>query len=485
MIILNFSFIGNVSAEGTENLGTIGGCLPSLDAISKKTVGFNVKFYNYHWLSYNDATNRGSPDLTTYATPAYYNGGYLEQGQFGETNGAISFDYTFNLPSSQSLQAVKGQLPSGYNYDQPVYLTNWTFVATGYFLPTISGSYKFTIGYVDDLAIVSIGGGTAYDCCMASDSSEYLKSYQINSIWSSSGPTGVNNLVIDLVAGVYYPIRLFHTNRQWAGGLTFGYTDPNGNYTNYWNNTVYTLPDAEEVCNATTVTTTVPWGQSYTTTKTTVQPITISSTTKEVINVIVETPQVVSTTTKKWTGSFTSTYATSLFTTTRSDGVSITSTVIYVETPNDESTTYTPWTGAFTSTIGTSVTTSIGSDGIPTTSTIYTVETPTSNDVSTTYTPWTGAFTSTIGTSVTTSIGSDGIPTTSTIYTVETPEVDAASTTYTPWTGAFTSTIGTSVTTSIGSDGIPTTSTIYTVETPTSNDYWIRRYSNHIYDLHS
>ncbi|SSD61014.1 uncharacterized protein SCODWIG_02775 [Saccharomycodes ludwigii] len=139
-----------------------------------------------------------------------------------------------------------------------------------------------------------------------------------------------------------------------------------------------------------------------------------------------------------------------------------------------------PWTGTFTSTYTTSVLTSTDSNSNIIKSTVVYVETPEFEGTTTTYTSWTGTYTSTIGTSVTTSVGSDGITTTSTIYTVETPEAKHTTTTYKPWTGTYTSTIGTSVTTSIGSNGIPTTSTIYTCY----HQHWFRWYSNYLYYLH-
>ncbi|SSD62028.1 uncharacterized protein SCODWIG_03790 [Saccharomycodes ludwigii] len=321
---------------GKRKLMNFEGCLPSTDAILQKTVGFNVKFY-YYYLSYNYDIEPQCVSIDGAENiPSNYNdGGYAAAGLLGETNGATSLNYNFTPPINNLCLAQEASLPAGFNYDQQITLTNWTFVATAYFLPTISGNYNFTLGYVDDYAIFSIGGGTAYDCCMQDSTPATSQSYQIYSQWNFTGPTGINNIQVDLVAGIFYPIRILHYNIGNKGAITVGYTDPNGEYHDDWTNAIYTLPDSDEVCNATTITTTVPWKGSYTTTITTVETIYTGSTTTTDILLIVETPEV--------------------------DAVT---------------TTYTPWTGAFVTTIGTSVTTVIGSDGLPTTSTIYTVETP-------------------------------------------------------------------------------------------------------------
>ncbi|SSD62234.1 uncharacterized protein SCODWIG_03997 [Saccharomycodes ludwigii] len=332
-------------------------------------MGFHVQFYHYNYLTYNPKTNTGTADWDTYVSSEYINGGFVDYGMFGETYGATNLTYEF-VPDNTNVALQLGTLPPGFDYSTPFYLTNWTFLATGYFVPPTTGVYTIYLDYIDDLGVVSFGADAAFRCCLQNSTSITPRSYQIDSLWSSSGPTGVNQVSVALYAGVYYPLRVFYVNRQNIGGINFGYTDPDGVYHNDWSEVVYNFEDASETCDA----------------------------------------------------------------------------------PSANTTTYKPWTGTYTSTIATSVLTTTGSDGIPTTSTIYTVETPDMRATTTTYTPWTGTFTSTIGTSVITSIGSDGKPTISTVYTVETPEADAVTTTYTPWTGAFTSTIGTSVTTSIGSD---------------------------------
>ncbi|SSD61012.1 uncharacterized protein SCODWIG_02773 [Saccharomycodes ludwigii] len=521
-----FSPSSYVSAIGIATDGTVNGCNPDSSAISSRTSGFQVKFYNYNWLSYSISAITGTPDRTTYLEDSYIEGGYVDQGMFAQVNDATNLTYLFELPAGYVNIAVEGTLPSGFGYTEEFFLTNWAMVATGYFVPPVSGSYLIQLQYVDDLGIVSLGAGIAFDCCMESGTSISIETYQVYSLWTANGPSGTNQIQVDLIAGVYYPIRLFYVNTNNDGGLELGYTGPDGVYHNEWDDIVFNMADSSEVCDAPVVTTTVGWSQNITSTYTTTTVVTSkSSTITENIVIIetpdadvsstttqqwtgtytttyatsittyvgadgfttlstlyyVETPAEISTTTNEWTGTYTSTYSTGVTTIVGSDGLPTTSTLIYIETPAEISTTTMEWTGTYTSTYSTGVTTIVGSDGFSTTSTLIYIETPEAKDTTTTYTPWTGTYTSTIGTSVTTSVGSDGIPTTSTIYTVETPEVEGTTTTYTPWTGTYTSTIGTSVTTSIGSDGIPTTSTIYTCY----YQYWIRWYSNYLHYLHS
>ncbi|SSD61491.1 uncharacterized protein SCODWIG_03252 [Saccharomycodes ludwigii] len=335
-----------------------GGCIPTVFERSAEKMGFHVQFYHYNFLSYNAKTNTGVPDLKTYVSSEYINGGFADYGMFGETYSATNLSFKF-VPNDVYKALQKATLPPGFAYSEPFYLTNWTFLATGYFVPPTTGVYKIGIEYIDDLGIVSFGANSAFECCLQHSTSTTPQSYQISSLWSSSGPSGVNEVSVTLNAGIYYPLRIFYVNRQNIAGMNFGYTDPDGVYHNDWSEVIYNFKDSDASCDA-------PSGNS--------------------------------TTYIPWTGSVTSTIGTSIFTTTGSDHTPTTSTIYTVETPehNGATTTYTPWTGSVTSTIGTSVFTTTGSDGIPTTSTIYTVETPEHNGATTTYTPWTGSVTSTI-----------------------------------------------------------------------------------------
>ncbi|SCV99690.1 LAFE_0B00364g1_1 [Lachancea fermentati] len=162
-----------------------------------------------------------------------------------------------------------------------------------------------------------------------------------------------------------------------------------------------------------------------------------------------------STTTKPWTGTATSTFSTSIFTFTGSDGLQTTETIYYVGTPL--STTTEPWTGTKTSTT-TGVIDVTNSDGKVVTTTVVIVETP----LSTTTVPWTGTVTSTT-TGLVGITGTDGSTTPTTLVIVETP----LSTTTVPWTGTITSTT-TGLVDITGTDGSTTPTTLVIVETPLS-----------------
>ncbi|SSD61959.1 uncharacterized protein SCODWIG_03720 [Saccharomycodes ludwigii] len=349
-----------------------GGCNP----ISKPSNGFKVR-----WFPYNIY------DTTTYTSREYMAYGYYQNSKpYHEQNGITSViiqsgfpcQYNENDPSQYYLcngepdqQGTNWHCPYQYGHDAtlcyndnqlpytlPVIFdynttfTNFTMELTGYFLAPQTGSYTFTLGYVDDSAGL-LFGENAFGCCQQNDITASTTNFLVDAI--KNWHVGIQNYAVAKItmnAGSYYPIRIVFSNAITKASLFFTISLPDGTLLDDMTNYIFTFDEEESYC---------PAAEDVTTTYT------------------------------PWTGTYTSTIGTSLTTSIGSDGIPTTSTIYTVETPEVEgtTTTYTPWTGTYTSTIGTSVTTSVGSDGIPTTSTIYTVETPEVEGTTTTYTPWT------------------------------------------------------------------------------------------------
>ncbi|BAP72130.1 flocculation protein FLO9 [Kluyveromyces marxianus] len=457
-----------------SNADSINGCAPKKDSPVK---GFDISYYHYPMIP-----SKGSNKCFTF-DPVYVQYNYLHGdyqtyggGLLGTSKGVT--DLSFSLGERDSCNPpVNGKLPANYNFNDPITITNFSMLITGYFYAQKSGEYEFSLDYVDDLSYVNIGAGKAFDCCHKQISVTDPGPFDLSTIWPKTSDTAT----VTLLEGFYYPLRIFYINRQSLAELKISFKDPDGIVHHNFDGYIYSVPDGHE-CPAIITTTTIPWTGTFTSTYTTQSTITGSdgSETDESI-IVIETPEVETATTKytPWTGTYTTTYSTDVGTATGSDGVPTIETTFYVETPEVETATtkYTPWTGTYTTTYSTDVGTATGSDGVPTIETTFYVETPEVETATTKYTPWTGTYTTTYSTDVGTATGSDGVPTIETTFYVETPEVETATTKYTPWTGTYTTTYSTDVGTVTGSDGVPTIETTFYVETPDISSSDIR-YSN-------
>ncbi|KAL6931870.1 hypothetical protein ACO0R3_003337, partial [Hanseniaspora guilliermondii] len=450
--------------------------------------GFSGSIYYYPWQSYDPKTSTGVQNTDLYNTEAYLSGGYVGDGSI------ITQDHTvYTKPGVVANDVTATEIY--FRNDDPCgtdgncngetwidldYFTNtdgtavsvpfkqFAFHMTGYMIPNITGQYIINLNYIDDLAIINIGsnGFKSPNCCGGySPTSDVSGNNTIQSYWASTGPSGINKVALQLVAGIAYPIEVFYVNRGGAGGMQLEYTDPNGDSHTSFEGFVYHLANTA-VCNYIEKhVTTIEWDHSstlYTSTSDsnfltetnsylTDSAVTFTGTLVEETDIVYVPIPTVKT---YWTG-LNNVTSTSYSVTTDSDGSHITSSIIYIRTP--ESTTTQLWSGSFTSTT-TSLSVTTGSDGKPTTSPIVVVETP----ESTTTIPWTGTGTTTVTSSVVTT-GTDGKPTTSPIVVLETPE----STTIQPWSGLFTSTT-TSLSVTTGTDGNPTTTPVVIVKTPES-----------------
>lgn len=118
---------------------------------------------------------------------------------------------------------------------------------TGYFLAPTTGTYNLDLTYVDDLAYINVGAGNAFNCCQLARSVNTPGAFSLYAIW----PQAQNFVTIDLVAGLYYPIRVFYVNRNYIGGLKFYFTTPDGIQHTDWTGYIFNAEDAEdgEQCN--------------------------------------------------------------------------------------------------------------------------------------------------------------------------------------------------------------------------------------------
>ena len=361
-----------------SNADSINGCAPKKDSPVK---GFDISYYHYPMIP-----SKGSNKCFTF-DPVYVQYNYLHGdyqtyggGLLGTSKGVT--DLSFSLGERDSCNPpVYGKLPANYNFNDPITITNFSMLITGYFYAQKSGEYEFSLDYVDDLSYVNIGAGKAFDCCHKQISVTDPGPFDLSTIWPKTSDTAT----VTLLEGFYYPLRIFYINRQSLAELKISFKDPDGIVHHNFDGYIYSVPDGHEC------------------------------------------PAIITTTTIPWTGTFTSTYTTQS-TITGSDGSETDESIIVIETPEVETATtkYTPWTGTYTTTYSTDVGTATGSDGVPTIETTFYVETPEVETATTKYTPWTGTYTTTYSTDVGTATGSDGVPTIETTFYVETPDISSS-----------------------------------------------------------
>ncbi|CAI5229852.1 ASB_HP2_G0000920.mRNA.1.CDS.1 [Saccharomyces cerevisiae] len=479
----------NVASGATE------ACLPA----GQRKSGMNINFYQY-----------SLKDSSTYSNAAYMAYGYASKTKLGSVGGQTDISIDYNIPCVSSSDTFPCPQEDSYGnwgckgmgacsnsqgiaywstdlfgfYTTP---TNVTLEMTGYFLPPQTGSYTFKFATVDDSAILSVGGATAFDCCAQQQPPITSTNFTINGIkpWGGSLPPNVEGTVY-MYAGFYYPMKVVYSNAVSWGTLPISVTLPDGTaISDDFEGYVYsfdddltqsdcTIPDPSNYTITGLIsTTTEPWTGTFTSTSTEMTTVTGTNgqPTDETV-IVIRTPTsegLITTTTEPWTGTFTST-STEVITITGTNGQPTDETVIVIRTPTSEgliTTTTEPWTGTFTST-STEMTTVTGTNGQPTDETVIVIRTPTSEGLITTTTePWTGTFTST-STEVITITGTNGQPTDETVIVIRTPTSEGLITTTTePWTGTFTST-STEMTTVTGTNGQPTDETVIVIRTPTS-----------------
>ncbi|SGZ39604.1 uncharacterized protein HGUI_01804 [Hanseniaspora guilliermondii] len=446
-IIVVFLFLQAVNPIGEEYLENEIGCQIKND--KEFFSGFSGSVYYYPWLSYNTKTNTGVQNTGLYTSKSYLSGGYVGDGSIiaqGHTvytkpgviaNDVIANELYFRNDDPCDAKGCNGEVWLDLDYFAnadgtavSVPFKQFAFHMTGFMIPNITGQYIINLRYIDDLAIINIGSSSfkSPNCCDSySPTGDVSGDNIIQSIWTYNGPSGVNELVLELVAGVAYPIEVFFVNRGGAGGMQLEYSDPNGDSHRNFEGFIYHL-SSESVCSyVKKYVTTIEWDQSTT-----------SYSSTSVSSIVTKTNSYLSDAAVTYTGT-----------------VVQETDIVYI--PMSTVSTY--WTGTFTTTT-TSYSVSTGTDGNPTTKTVIVVETP----ESTITTPWTGTFTTTT-TSYSVSTGTDGNPTTETVIVVETPSLSLRTTI--PWTGHFTTSY-TTKTVFVGVGNSSYTVPVIVVETPTN-----------------
>ncbi|CAI4437333.1 AFI_G0016420.mRNA.1.CDS.1 [Saccharomyces cerevisiae] len=362
-----FSAVLVFVALATTTLASTEACLPT----NKREDGMNINFYEYT-----------IGDKTTYLEPEYMGYKYSDTKKLGSVSGQTDLSIYYSPPCESTptcvTYAVLKRDEDGYDPCGPLYETkkrdteycdpntaywssdlfgfyttptNVTVEMTGYFLPPQTGSYTFKFATVDDSAILSVGGATAFDCCAQQQPPITSTNFTINGIkpWGGSLPPNVEGTVY-MYAGFYYPMKVVYSNAVSWGTLPISVTLPDGTaISDDFEGYVYSFDDdlTQSDC-------TIPDPSNYTITG------------------------LITTTTEPWTGTLTST-STEMTTVTGTNGQPTDETVIVIRTPTSEgliTTTTEPWTGTFTST-STEVTTITGTNGQPTDETVIVIRTPT------------------------------------------------------------------------------------------------------------
>lgn len=216
-----FLFSGiNATSENTDS-GTILGCDPKQ---STNNQGFDITYYGYPMVDRNGKGQCFTYD-TSYKESWYQQGGYQTYGggEIGSSHGVTDLTFRYAPPSGCS-RPVKGTLPSNFNYDTPITLTNFSMLITGYFYASKTGEYQFILNYIDDLSFLNIGAGRAFDCCEQRASVANPGPFDLSVTW----PQTDNTATVTLLGGYYYPIRIFFVNRLGPAGLTVSFKDPDG-----------------------------------------------------------------------------------------------------------------------------------------------------------------------------------------------------------------------------------------------------------------
>ncbi|CAI4946724.1 ANL_HP_G0016150.mRNA.1.CDS.1 [Saccharomyces cerevisiae] len=316
-----FSAVLVFVALATTTLASTEACLPT----NIREDGMNINFYEYT-----------IGDKTTYLEPEYMGYKYSDTKKLGSVSGQTDLSIYYSPPCESTptcvTYAVLKRDEDGYDPCGPLYETkkrdteycdpntaywssdlfgfyttptNVTVEMTGYFLPPQTGSCTFKFATVDDSAILSVGGATAFDCCAQQQPPITSTNFTINGIkpWGGSLPPNVEGTVY-MYAGFYYPMKIVYSNAVSWGTLPISVTLPDGTaISDDFEGYVYSFDDdlTQSDC-------TIPDPSNYTITG------------------------LITTTTEPWTGTFTST-STEMTTVTGTNGLPTDETVIVVKTP--------------------------------------------------------------------------------------------------------------------------------------------------------
>ncbi|GME72779.1 unnamed protein product [Ambrosiozyma monospora] len=206
--------------------------------------GFNAKLYDYKF-----------DDKDNFSDPAYYGGKYSSSSLLGSADGII--DPAFD---------IKGP-PTSYSsdvYGVKIHASNFAAELTGYFTPSESGMYTFSLDSIDDGAMVWLGD-SAFDCC---DPSEPIPDNSASNIMFVHKPYGEDSESVTasvyLQEGLYYPLKIVYTQLKTDAVLGFSILDPDGNAVSFGDSVWQ--PNADDIgdsCSSTTVfSTSTPFSSS-------------------------------------------------------------------------------------------------------------------------------------------------------------------------------------------------------------------------------
>ncbi|CAD6623099.1 HN1_G0049630.mRNA.1.CDS.1 [Saccharomyces cerevisiae] len=229
-------------ALATTTLASTEACLPT----NKREDGMNINFYEYT-----------IGDKTTYLEPEYMGYEYSDTKKLGSVSGQTDLSIYYSPPCESTptceTYAVMKRDKNEYDPCGPLYVnkkrdteycdpntaywssdlfgfyttpTNVTVEMTGYFLPPQTGSYTFKFATVDDSAILSVGGATAFDCCAQQQSSVTSTNFTIDAVGANDGSSSEGSVY--LYAGYYYPMKIVFSNAEESATLPVAVSLPNG-----------------------------------------------------------------------------------------------------------------------------------------------------------------------------------------------------------------------------------------------------------------
>ena len=237
---LGFSLFDKRALSSQNPFGYPIGCSPQSTNVIP---GLTMELYSYPIVS-------GTPPNcydASYVDPEYPRTGYLKRKMIGKSTGVTgSLNYKFSV--EKACMVKYGNLPAGYNYNEPLTVSNFTMLLYGYFKPQTSGIHTFFVN-ADDLLYINFGAGNAFDCCKREDSKFKLGEYVAYDIWHVD--SSKNKVSLNLEKDVYYPIRMFFNNigKDSSLDLSFSVNGAVEHITDF-SGYLYSVPDQPDACPA-------------------------------------------------------------------------------------------------------------------------------------------------------------------------------------------------------------------------------------------
>ncbi|XDT48452.1 Hypothetical protein J6888_04709 [Nakaseomyces glabratus] len=208
----NYKYGAEIFGKEKTSLNAPGyphGCSPSLRDQLKP--GLSMEIYSYALVgSGNHCWD------SAYLDPEFPRSGYLKHKLLGKAEGVLG-PLNFLAKNPQCKPAVS-TLPPGFNYPDPITITNFTMILYGYFAPKKSGKYTFKLA-ADDLLLMNFGADNAFDCCSHEQTKNNIGEYIAYSVWPSTNMS----VTVYLESSIYYPLRLFFNNRDAIAQFDFSY----------------------------------------------------------------------------------------------------------------------------------------------------------------------------------------------------------------------------------------------------------------------